>query len=133
MSKQPSSSFEVFTSIASFTSDPPESIHSFQNYSRPNLSQPPKLRHPEPSQSKTPILKASSSGVPTVQHPQLHSEISSNSRQDLRLQSRRLSSLMLKTCTPIYSRQTVVDNDKISCMQSQPSRQQSQPLQQIRT
>jgi len=81
-------------------------------------AKPPSQRHHPPES-------------PTVQHPRLQPEVPSNNCRDLHLQSRRLSSPTLKTCNDHALRRTLMNNDEISCMQSQPSRQQSRPLQQI--
>ena len=119
-------------STASVTSDPPKSIYSSQKQFRSNQSQPPKPHHPELflSESHVPKERHHSLKSPAVQYPRLHSKALSNNHRDLCLQSHSLFSPTLKTCN-IHALK--IDSYEISCIQSQPSHQQSRPLQQIHT
>ena len=91
-------------------------LQSSANYSYPRANPPFRRHH--------------SSELPAVQYPRLHLKALSNNRRDIQLQSCHLFSPMLKTCN---AHALNVNSYEISCMQSQPSHQQSRLLQQIHT
>jgi len=99
MSKQPNSSFEV------------SAIINYPRHIRPSREQPrfseslqiePKSTSNAPSSKAIPEQTTRPGGITLRSHlqsnPQFHPEVPSNNRLYLRLQSRRLSSPMLKTC-----------------------------------
>ena len=117
-------------STASVATNLSESIYNFQIISIQTLSQPLELRHLESHGVTPPCRRHYPSKFLTVLHSLLHSEIPNNGRQDLCLQSCYLSSSMLKM---FNAHALKVDSYEIFCMQSQPSRYQSRPLQYIHT